>query len=57
MRKSGAAKKYMRVVKDECEDSETAWCWTDRWVEVGGGITPEANSKPCLCSGDGQADR
>lgn len=46
MRKSGAAKKYMRVVKDECEDSETAWGWTDRWVEVGGGITPEANSKP-----------
>lgn len=58
MRKSGVADKYVRVVQSMYEDRVTAvCCWSDRWVQGGGGITSRIDSEPFLiCSGDGQLD-
>lgn len=45
----GVAGKYVRVVKDMCEDSETVVrCWNDRLVQGWGGITPGIGSGPLL---------
>lgn len=50
MRKSGMTEKYVRLVQDMYEDSETL-------MRCGGGFTSGSFSEPLVSSNDGQADR